>query len=243
MRWIVYSLILINLAVAGYFLLQPDTATETVVNSASNRSNVPALVLIEEFQRGQNAQKAAAPLVQRKSQAPNMVPINVPTEAKAIVNKASTEMCYAIGPYITSIDSGVMQEKITARRMTSIVKPIKTKRSDKVEYWVHIPPLDDRTNAQDILRQLQQAGMDSYVITQGELENGISLGWFRVKESADVVFDKARGLGLTPEVRAIEDSKTEYWVEVVETMRLDQSTRDALKAGNSSVSWQLIRCS
>lgn len=51
-------------------------------------------------------------------------------------------------------------------------------------HWVLIPPLASRSDALDKLAELQRAGIDSYLVTEGEYRNAISLGLFESEKLA-----------------------------------------------------------
>jgi len=59
-------------------------------------------------------------------------------------------------------------------------------------HWVIIPPQpEDR--ALDLFRDLQQRGIDSYLVTRGENKNAISLGLFESRQAAEnVLAEKKR---------------------------------------------------
>tara|TARA_R100001440_G_scaffold68956_1_gene90627 strand:- start:148 stop:858 length:711 start_codon:yes stop_codon:yes gene_type:complete len=51
-------------------------------------------------------------------------------------------------------------------------------------HWVLIPPYKTREAALGSLERLQRAGVDSYLVTEGEYKNGISLGLFESERLA-----------------------------------------------------------
>ncbi|MGP4843613.1 SPOR domain-containing protein [Marinobacter sp. 1Y8] len=57
--------------------------------------------------------------------------------------------------------------------------------TDRASYhWVLIPPYKTREAALGSLERLQRAGVDSYLVTEGEYKNGISLGLFESERLA-----------------------------------------------------------
>ncbi|WP_148861584.1 SPOR domain-containing protein [Marinobacter fonticola] len=51
-------------------------------------------------------------------------------------------------------------------------------------HWVLVPPLGSRSAALERLEELQRAGVDSYLVTEGEYSNAISLGLFESEKLA-----------------------------------------------------------
>ena len=63
-------------------------------------------------------------------------------------------------------------------------------------HWVLVPPLDTRKEGLELLRSLQRRGLDSYLITQGEKANAVSLGLFESLRAAKAVLRQRREQGL-----------------------------------------------
>jgi len=83
-----------------------------------------------------------------------------------------------------------------------------------VDYWVIIPPKPSEKQALRLLRQLQLANIDSYIVTQGEYANAISLGLFTVKASAYRVRDKMVESGFNTIVQEIQRPQKMFWLSV-----------------------------
>ena len=83
-------------------------------------------------------------------------------------------------------------------------------------YWVYLAPFDNRRAAITRLKELQSAKVDSYLITQGELANGISLGVFENIDSARRMSERRKGQGYDVKVSELGKSDFEYWVAILE---------------------------
>lgn len=61
-------------------------------------------------------------------------------------------------------------------------------------WWVHVPPLPSREEAQRLAREIRAAGMtDVHVITEGERwRNAISLGIYKTQEAANARLVRVR---------------------------------------------------
>ena len=63
------------------------------------------------------------------------------------------------------------------------------------DYWVYFPPLVSRQAAERQLKDFQASNMDSYIITDGALANGVSLGIFSRIETAQALQRRLASLG------------------------------------------------
>lgn len=94
-----------------------------------------------------------------------------------------------------------------------------------LEYWVYLAPLASRQASVRQLKEMQARKIDGYLITQGDLSNGISLGMFAREDSAQSVAMRLKEAGYEPLVKIVERSQRLYWVAINEESRrlVDQS--------------------
>lgn len=99
-----------------------------------------------------------------------------------------------------------------------------------VEYWVYLAPLASRQASVRQLKEMQARKIDGYLITQGDLTNGISLGMFAREDSAHSVAVRLNEAGYEPLVKIVERSQRLYWVAISEESRrlVDQSLLEQL---------------
>ncbi len=90
------------------------------------------------------------------------------------------------------------------------------------EYWVYLAPFLDRSIALDELKDMQAKQVDSYLITQGELRNGISLGFFRNADTAQDLQLRRRKQGYEALIKEVARSKSEYWVLIDAPLNRDR---------------------
>lgn len=83
-----------------------------------------------------------------------------------------------------------------------------------VDYWVYLPPLVSRQASLRQLRELQSRNIDSYIITVGDLSNGISLGIFSRRDSAESVVKRLQLVGYVVSIRELPRTHRRYWVVV-----------------------------
>lgn len=112
------------------------------------------------------------------------------------------------------------------------------------DHWVYIPPLASRQASLRQLRELQARSIDSYLITEGELADGILLGVFPRLDSAVSIAQKARAAGYEPQVRELPRIYQEYWIRVArKSQRLvDDAMLARLSADFLDLKHQLISC-
>ncbi|ARU54764.1 hypothetical protein OLMES_0667 [Oleiphilus messinensis] len=79
-------------------------------------------------------------------------------------------------------------------------------------YWVYIEPRVDRANAVALMRDLKDRGIDSFVITQGFLNNAVNLGVFENIDSAKKLKIMREALGFPISIRAKPRQKVIYWL-------------------------------
>ena len=219
MRWIVYSLIVINLGIAGYFITRP-TEDSIARTQDGNLGQGKTLVLLSEKQSG-----------------------NLPLSQQPVRPDPGKKLCYALGPYLDDISARVAQARSLELGLTGLISQHKVPNLKDAEFWVHVRPLPSRGEAMTLLRKLQARSVDSYIITQGDLADGISLGLFRQKSSADALQKKVTGLGFEDvAIREVGSTTTEFWVEIREISKLDETMRRSVKAEDQDVQWQMVSC-
>lgn len=60
-----------------------------------------------------------------------------------------------------------------------------SRRVEKLNYWVFVPPLDSRRQAEQLAGRFERSGIrDFYIVRSGEFANALSLGVFSSRDSA-----------------------------------------------------------
>lgn len=94
------------------------------------------------------------------------------------------------------------------------VQEISVEELDRQDFWVYLPPLVSRTAAMRQIKELKARNIESYLISQGDMLNGISLGMFTDRQGADELTAKLQSLGYRPAIKAIARSQKTYWLAV-----------------------------
>ena len=102
---------------------------------------------------------------------------------------------------------------------------------------MNIPPLATRKLALKKLRELQAKKIDSFLVTEGELANGISLGFFTNKSRAEAVYKQRKAQGYEPEIKQVPRSHVEIWLvsSQAEGEKISDKLWKTIKEGNSDL--------
>ncbi|TBU87502.1 sporulation protein [Stutzerimonas kirkiae] len=82
------------------------------------------------------------------------------------------------------------------------------------DFWVYLPPLGSRPASLQQLRELQARNVDGYIIAEGDLANGISLGIFPRKADVDRLLARLQELGYEPGVRTLPRLHRKFWLRI-----------------------------
>ncbi len=214
MRWIFYSLFVINLVYLGLQLAKSLTEPARVVS-----------IQLPEMEGG-------APLALLSEQA----------QSRRVVRKtvSSGSLCPVIGPWENqdAARAGVVQLQaagVSAKvRALAIVK-------DRLS-WVYLPPFESRDRALVVLQELQDRGVDSFIVKDGEDANAISLGYFSSAESAEGLRVKMRNAGYPAFVRETSKTVTEYWAYLLDPNAIDKPEVKVFLEANQSLKLDRVSC-
>lgn len=217
MRWVVLSLLLINALVFAFFMKQ------------SNQPKAEAEPLAEL--EGKNIK-----LISELD--PSLL-----VEKKKHKGKSLDEVkrCYSVGPFVEQIDAKHMKARAQALGFVPELRQLTA--SQQSEYWVYISPLESRQLALQLLKKLHKRKIDSYVITSGDLSEGISLGLFRNEELAIELHERMLKQGYDALIKPVSRGKKELWMEFKEIIQLTEEMRHKVSADNARVQWMLVQCS
>jgi hypothetical protein len=121
-------------------------------------------------------------------------------------------VCKIVGPVLdVSIARQIMRRLRGKNISTDVIE-----KEDVVsrDYWVLIPPRASEKQALRLLKQLQLSNIDSYIVTQGDYANAISLGLFTVKASAYKIKKEMLEAGFDVSVQEILRSQKRFWLRL-----------------------------
>nr|WP_298147469.1 SPOR domain-containing protein [uncultured Pseudomonas sp.] len=169
-----------------------------------------------------------------ESQAPARRPVADPSAREAV--------CLFLGSFDQQSEAAVVEQRLLSLDIRSSVQSVDAVGG--VDYWVYLAPLGSRQASLRQLRELQARKIDSYIITEGDLANGISLGIFPRSDSAESVMQRLRGAGYEPEMRELPRAQRSYWVRIApESRRLaDDFLLQRLATDFNGLQHQLMPC-
>ncbi|UPQ83346.1 SPOR domain-containing protein [Pseudomonas knackmussii] len=124
----------------------------------------------------------------------------------------SDTACLFLGGFDQESMALAVEQRLLSLDIDSRVEP--ADEAAGVDYWVFLPPLVSRQASLRQLRELQSRNIDSYIITVGDLTNGISLGIFSRKDSAESVVSRLNGVDYVASIRELPRTHRRYWVRV-----------------------------
>ncbi|WP_152219889.1 SPOR domain-containing protein [Pseudomonas sp. SCB32] len=132
---------------------------------------------------------------------------------------APTAVCLFLGSFPAEERARLLTQRLISLDVQASVQTVDAAAG--MDYWVYLPPLASRQASLWQLRELQARKIDSYIITEGDLTDGISLGIFQRKDSADSIVERLKAAGYEALIRELARSQHDYWVQVTpESSRL-----------------------
>lgn len=125
---------------------------------------------------------------------------------------SGSEVCLFLGGFDSEAGAQKVEQRLVSLDIASQVRALDAAAG--MDYWVYLAPLASRQASLRQLKELQARKIDSYIITQGDLANGISLGMFPRMESADKVMLRLRDAGYEPMLRELPRAHRNYWVRI-----------------------------
>lgn len=132
--------------------------------------------------------------------------------------------CLELGVFPSAGDSARFIEGAEALGLEAGLQPVEVMETP--DYWVHMPPLVSEAAALRRLEELKGKNIESYLITGGELDRGISLGLFSRREFALRLQEQLAGQGYASEIREVPRAYTELWVTVSSLPRGGRALRE-----------------
>lgn len=205
MRYVAISLLLANLVYFGWASLRPDETG--MANSRTRQENLlnTGITLLSEYQPGTE-----------------MAEVGAEGEEQSL-------LCSRVSG-LESVDAA--NSLMYAARQRGLEAQLElTGQALPAQYRVYLPPASSRAIATITLDGLgerlaeENLAIETYLITRGPLENGISLGVFSERNNAQEVRNQIRELGYQPEIEEIPRSDGELlvWLKPTTSVRLEEA--------------------
>jgi hypothetical protein len=213
-----------------FFLWQNFSSSEEAVASkvtlgtGINSGEVNQLVLLSELSAGELS-------LASESEAGEAA---IAQEA-ALVSEPVEEMCWLIGPFKERVSGRQVVGRLEALDISLQLREIEFQGES--DYWVHIAPQVSRQAAIKLLRELQSKKIDSFLIGEGELQNGISLGFFTQSARAKDVYEQRVAQGYAAEIKVVPRVYTELWAvfNAGESRKFSDALWEKIKEGNKDL--------
>lgn len=152
--------------------------------------------------------EAEGPAVVVRSPAPdNLERLRLLEESDAV-----RSACIEVGPFpAEGGESRTLLSLAESKGMSGTLMPRPV--ADQPHYWVLIPP-GTEADGEAQVAMLAEEGFEAFLISGGELANGVSLGIFPDEAQARAEAERLRERAFEPEVRVIEQSRTRLFVEL-----------------------------
>ena len=193
MRWVMASLLIVNIVVFVYFLLFSKVEPFDVAATTKDESHIASIKLLSEIESGSSLAAVRTSLSRE-------------VDSPAIIEP----ICTLVGSFEKESKAESFVERLLGLGLEAEVKNILVEGDPR--YWLHLPPEASRKEALRRLSELQVKGIDSYVIPSGSLANGVSLGMFSKKDRAEVMFKKVEKQGYSPQIASVPRETKEIWV-------------------------------
>jgi hypothetical protein len=134
-----------------------------------------------------------------------------PQPALEVEREAERLSCLAIGDFE---DISVSNALVAELRQQGLQARVELQEQTESEYRVYMPPFSSDTAARQTLANLLSNGIDSFLITTGDLAQGISLGVFSQQVSAFTLQEELASEGYATNVQETILSNTEFWIVI-----------------------------
>ncbi|ACE85353.1 SPOR domain-containing protein [Cellvibrio japonicus] len=195
MRLIFIFLFVANVAFFASVYLSEETKQGPSARQSEQGAMEPQnnLVLLSEQQGG----------AEKKIVKPNVL-------SSAITDVSRNDLCTMVGPYAQLLHAEYLVEKLQALGVAAQVTSVGIKDGDM--YWVYLQPEMSEKEALRRLYELQRKNIESYIITKGELTNGISFGRYGDPAEADQKMRDVKAQGYDAQILVVPKLLNETWV-------------------------------
>ena len=167
---------------------------------------------------------------------------NKTSRRDTVIAQPAEAVCLFLGSFDRAEDAASVEQRLLSLDIQSRVQSMDAAAG--IDYWVYLPPLASRQASLRQLRELQARKIDSYIITQGDLANGISLGIFPRSDSAQSVMQRLRDSGYVPFLRELTRAHRSFWVRISPQSRrlADDALLQRLAVDFKGLEQQLMPC-
>ena len=210
MKWMVYSLLLGNLALFTWEFRQMSDAPRPTPQAMRPYDHVNRLLLMSEVNpetlRVRTAEKEPViAVVPELSLAPSVTP----PEPAAI----AVESCYSVGPLKDEAQIDAVRDWLLAIGGDPVLRVDERRALDR--YWVYFPPLASKEEALKEVERMRAEGLEDVIaVPSGDMANAISLGVFSQRETLRRRLRDLEARGYQPSIMPRYTSEKRSWLDV-----------------------------
>lgn len=165
-----------------------------------------------------------------------------PRAASELAAEPMPALCVTLGRF-----DGVAEAEQLQQRLLALDIAAQVRARDMVvgtDYWLVLPIVGGEREAVLQLGALQERGVDSFLITRGEMAGQLSLGVFEKEEYAHLRRERLQEMGLDVNVHALSKIRQLFLVQVGGQARrlVDQAMLTRLRADFPSLQHQYQPC-
>ena len=122
------------------------------------------------------------------------------------------QSCISLGVFNNTGESDFLVSALLERGMQARAELVETEQSRG--FRVFMPPFNSPAAARQTLDTLQAEGIESFIITTGNLSGGISLGVFSQQSLAIALQESLAGSGYATSIEEVITAGNEIWVTI-----------------------------
>lgn len=155
----------------------------------------------------------------------------------------SVQYCLLLGPYPESGAAKILLDRLRALQIEGKYAAIEV--AGEPDYWVYLRPEPTKELAAVKLKELQEKKIDSFIVPQGEIANGISLGVFDKQENAEKRQREIVEFGYDAQLLVNPRNYMENWVVVYpdNSARFSPELYNQLRLENNKLDLRKEECS
>ena len=194
MKYLVYLLVLANVAYLGWNFLLNQTASEVVRELPPLPAGVTPLVTLQELEM-------------QKEQVEEISEVEVLTSSQP-PGAGAVLTCQAIGPFLAMEELQTVSEELSRHGFQARQRTAEIQKPNG--FWVYLPAME-REQVLQAVKILEENSDREYYVGKG---NFLALGTFDEISRAEIRIEQTRKLGFDPILEALYQSSTEYWLDV-----------------------------
>ncbi len=185
--------------------------------------------------------KNVASTQQAAEREPDLVLLDSPRNVRHVNNgsNAAKSVCYALGPFVAANTATSALSRLKERGLPANLR--KSEGRKATGYWVYLPPLKSRDIAKAMLREMNKLSIDSFLIADGDKQNGISVGLYNDPVTAQRRQNELQNKGFDVKLEQRFKVRSEYWLDVADDGHLF-ATADQLFKEFPGLQRQETRC-